>query len=83
MSEERLEDFRYRMMIRGYMNKKEFQKFMDCGYKTATKLWNRSMSDIEAEGLECINGGRFMLTKRAIGCLGLSEKKIIEAHERA
>lgn len=83
MSEERLEDFRYRMMIRGYMNKKEFQKFMDCGYKTATKLWNRSLSDIEAEGLECIDGGRFMLTKRAIGCLGLSEKKIIEAHERA
>ena len=78
MSEER-----YRMMIRGYMNKKEFQKFMDCGYKTATKLWNRFLSDIEAEGLECIGGGRFMLTKRAIGCLGLSEKKIIEAHERA
>lgn len=44
MSEERLEDFRYRMMIRGYMNKKEFQKFMDCGYKTATKLWNRFLS---------------------------------------
>ena len=43
MSEERLEDFRYRMLIRGYMNKKEFQKFMDCGYKTATKLWNRSL----------------------------------------
>lgn len=56
---------------------------MDCGYKTATKLWNRFLSDIEAEGLECIGGGRFMLTKRAIGCLGLSEKKIIEAHERA
>lgn len=71
------------MMIRGYMNKKEFQKFMDCGYKTATKLWNRFLSDIKAEGLECIDGGRFMLTKRAIGCLGLSEKKIIEAHERA
>ena len=71
------------MMIRGYMNKKEFQRFMDCGYKTATKLWNRFLSDIEAEGLECIDGGRFMLTKRAIGCLGLSEKKIIEAHERA
>lgn len=83
MSEERLEDFRYRMMIRGYMNKKEFQKFMDCGYKTATKLWNRFLSDIKAEGLECIDGGRFMLTKRAIGCLGLSEKKIIEAHERS
>ena len=83
MSEERLEDFRYRMMIRGYMNKKEFQKFMDCGYKTATKLWNRFLPDIKAEGLECIDGGRFMLTKRAIGCLGLSEKKIIEAHERA
>lgn len=83
MSEERLEDFRYRMMIRGYMNKKEFQRFMDCGYKTATKLWNRFLSDIKAEGLECIDGGRFMLTKRAIGCLGLSEKKIIEAHERA
>ena len=83
MSEERLEDFRYRMMIRGYMNKKEFQKFMDCGYKTATKLWNRFLSDIKAEGLECIDRGRFMLTKRAIGCLGLSEKKIIEAHERA
>ena len=63
MSEERLEDFRYRMLIRGYMNKKEFQRFMDCGYKTATKLWNRFLSDI--------------------GCLGLSEKKIIEAHERA
>ena len=83
MSEERLEDFRYRMMIRGYMNKKEFQRFMDCGYKTATKLWNRFMSDIEAEGLDCIGDGRLMLTKRAIGCLGLSEKKIIEAHERA
>lgn len=62
MSEERLEDFRYRMLIRGYMNKKEFQKFMDCGYKTATKLWNGFLSDIEAEGLECIGGGRFMLT---------------------
>lgn len=83
MSEERLEDFRYRMLIRGYMNKKEFQKFMDCGYKTATKLWNRFLSDIKAEGLECIDGGRFMLTKRALGFLGLSEKKIIEAHERA
>ena len=83
MSEERLEDFRYRMMIRGYMNKKEFQKFMDCGYKTATKLWNSLLQEVEAEGLECIGGGRVMLTKRAIGCLGLNEKKIIEAHERA
>ncbi len=83
MSEERLEDFRYRMVIRGYMNKKEFQRFMDCGYKTAMKLWNRFLSDIEAEGLECVGGGRFMLTKRAVAGLGLSEKKIIEAHERA
>nr|DAJ89976.1 MAG TPA: hypothetical protein [Caudoviricetes sp.] len=83
MSEERLEDFRYRMMIRGYMNKKEFQKFMDCGYKTATKLWDIFLLDIEAEGLECIGEGRLMLTKRALGFLGLSEKKIIEAHERA
>lgn len=47
------------------------------------KLWNRFLSDIEAEGLECVGGGRFMLTKRAVAGLGLSEKKIIEAHERA
>lgn len=82
MSEERLEDFRYRMMTRGYMNKSELQKFLGCGYKTAIKAWRHMTQDRVAEGLESIDGGRLILTKRAISYLGLTEKKIIEAHER-
>lgn len=76
-----LEEFRYRMMIKGYMNKTELGKFLDCGYTTATKAYDSITKDIEAEGMERLSGG-FILTKRAIAYLGLSEKKIIEAYER-
>lgn len=76
-----LETFRYQMMVKGYMNKKELGEFLGCGYKTATKAYNAMTKDIEAEGMERLDGG-FILTKRAIAYLGLTEKKITEAYDR-
>ena len=77
-----LEEFRYLMMMKGYMNKKELQRFLDCGQRTATKVFNSIMADVEREGLENLSDN-LILTKRAISYLGSSEKKITEAYERA
>lgn len=79
---EKLEAFRYRMMTKGYMNKSELARFMECGYKRANKAYQQMMSDTEQEGLERLNNG-FILTKRAITYLGLTERKVIEAYERS
>lgn len=78
---ENLEAFRYQMLIRGYMNKTELAKFMDCGYNIADKAYKAMMKDAEAEGLEKLNDGH-ILTKRVVAFLGLTEKKIIDAYER-
>ena len=78
---ESLEAFRYQMMVKGYMNKTELQTFLDCGEILATRAFNAMMKDIEKEGLEKLQGN-IVLTKRAIGYLGLTEKKIVEAFER-
>lgn len=77
-----LETFRYQMMTKGYMNKTELARFLDCGYKNATKAYELMMEDTEKEGMERLNNG-FVLTKRALGYLGLTEKKVIEAYERS
>lgn len=77
-----LEAFRYQMLTKGYMNKRELQAFLDCGEKLATKAFNSMMKDIEKEGMERL-AGNVVLTKRAIGYLGLTEKKIVEAYERS
>lgn len=76
-----LEEFRYRMMVKGYMNKKELGQFLDCGYTTTTKAYNAMTKDIEAEGMERLGNG-LILTKRAIAYIGMTEKKITEAYER-
>lgn len=81
MEKQSLEDFRYQMMTKGYMNKTELARFLGCGYKRATKAYQQMMSDTEQEGLERLNSG-FILTKRAIAYLGLTERKVIEAYER-
>lgn len=78
---ESLEAFRYEMLIRGYMNKTQLQRFMDCGWVTMDKAYNAMLADADAEGIERLHGGH-ILTKRAIAYLGLTEKKIIEAYER-
>lgn len=74
--------YRFEMMERGYMNKKELAQFLDCGKDRARKTFNAIMLDVKREGLESIDDN-IVLTKRAIQYLGLTQKQILDSYERA
>ena len=80
MKEETLEQFRYRMMVRGYMNKSELARFMECGMTTARKAWDAMRKDAKLSGLENLGGA--ILTRRAMKYTGLTEDAITTAYER-
>lgn len=79
---ETLEAFRYRMMVRGYMNIGELAKFLGCGRKMASKVYDSILDDETKEGVERLSHG-LILTTRAIDYCGLSEKKVIDAYHRS
>ena len=79
--QESLEAFRYRMLVRGYMNKSELQRFADCGKKNAYKLFDMILKDATAEGVERLQGN-LILTRRVLSYVGLSEKAIIDDYNR-
>lgn len=68
------------MLVRGYMNKSELKRFMDCGASTAHKAWQEMADKRAQEGIEALNDG-YILTARAIKYLGLTEKKVRDAYE--
>lgn len=74
--------FRYQMMERGYMNKKELAQFIGCGYKKARSLFEAISQDVKKEGLEAMDPN-LVLTKRVIEYLGLTNKQVIDAYERS
>lgn len=74
-------EFRYQMMVKGWMNKKELAQFIGCGYSRATRVLNDIQKDIKREGLEKIDDN-IVLTDRVIEYLGLTPKKILKAKEK-
>ena len=52
MQVENLAAYRYEMMEKGYMNKSELSKFLGCGRKKGSKIFQKIMEDIKKEGLE-------------------------------
>lgn len=82
MQVENLAAYRYEMMEKGYMNKSELSKFLGCGRKKGSKIFQKIMEDIKKEGLENIDSN-IILTKRAVQYLGLTQKSIVESYERS
>ena len=82
MQVENLAAYRYEMMEKGYMNKSELSKFLGCGRKKGSKIFQKIMEDIKKEGLENIDSN-IILTKRAVKYLGLTQKNIVESYERS
>ncbi len=76
-----LSEFRYQMLERGWMNKKELATFTGLGRKKAEKLFQLILIDQEKEGIERIDGN-IVLTKRVLIYCGLTEKKVIDAYFR-
>lgn len=74
-------EFRYQMMVRGFMNKSELADFIGCGKNTARKVFDNIQQNVEKEGLENISS-TLILTDRVIKYMGLSPKKIIDAREQ-
>lgn len=82
MQVENLAAYRYEMMEKGYMNKSELSKFLGCGRKKGSKIFQKIMEDIKKEGLENIDSN-IILTKRAVQYLGLTQKSIVDSYERS
>lgn len=82
MQVENLAAYRYEMMEKGYMNKSELSKFLGCGRKKGSKIFQKIMEDIKKEGLENIDSN-IILAKRAVQYLGLTQKNIVESYERS
>lgn len=74
-------EFRYQMMVRGFMNKGEVAEFVGCGKNTGRKIFEDIQNEVKKEGLENISD-TIILTDRVIQYMGLSAKKIIDARER-
>lgn len=47
MQVENLAAYRYEMMEKGYMNKSELSKFLGCGRKKGSKIFQKIMEDIK------------------------------------
>lgn len=76
-------ELRYNMMMNLTMTRTDLAKFMNCGLRNASKIWDEIMLDIEKDGKANVGlGKRYVLTERVMKKLGLTRKQIIEDYER-
>lgn len=73
-------EIRYKLLLKGFVNKSELNRFVPCGNKKGTRIWDTIKDSVKAEGIEKLDG-EVILTKRLIEYLGLTEKKVIDSYE--
>lgn len=73
---------RYRLMQKGFLNKKEVMAFVPCGASKANQIIQGIRNEVKLEGLENLDSNT-VLVKRIITYLGLTEKKISDAYEKS
>lgn len=70
-----LHETRRGLILKGWVNKSEIAKFVPCGRKMATKIYDTIQQQVKADGFEMLN--QCITTDRLMNYMGLNKKDYI------
>lgn len=76
MTVENLNQRRFELLQKGWVNKKEIEQFVPCGQRKAHKIYEACVDEDHMIGIEKLEG-TVLRTKRLMKFMGLTESEII------